>query len=214
MALSKVNYNSLNVTAAASKALKWNSTPNGFETGDVGGSLVLLATETASSDSTIEFTSGIDSTYKEYIIKYSDVHPSVNGTTLQFNGSDDSSSHSYDITKTTNYFQAYHNEGGTDTTLGLATGNDLAQGTGFQILHQIGSDNDQSGCGILHLFDPSSTTFVKHFIVDATTADPDDYVVRAFVAGYFNTTAAITAIQFKTASGNIDAGTFKLYGVS
>ena len=106
----------------------YEDTKNGFETGDVGGSLVLLATETASSDSTIEFTSGIDSTYKEYIIKYSDVHPSVNGTTLQFNGSDDSSSHSYDITKTTNYFQAYHNEGGTDTTLGVQS-QDLDMGT-------------------------------------------------------------------------------------
>ena len=178
------------------------------------GGMTLLSTQTASSSSTIDFTSGIDSTYKEYIFKYIDVHPSVNGTTLQFNGSDDSSSHSYNITKTTTYFQAYHNEGDTDTTLGYSTGNDLAQGTGFQILHQIGSDNDQAGCGKLWLFSPSSTTFVKHFMIDAQTADPDDYSVRAFVAGYFNTTAAITAIQFKTASGNIDAGTFKLYGVS
>jgi len=178
------------------------------------GGMTLLSTQTASSSSTIDFTSGIDSTYKEYIFKYIDVHPSVNGTTLQFNGSDDSSSHSYNITKTTTYFQAYHNEGGSDTTLGYSTGNDLAQGTGFQILHQIGSDNDQAGCGTLHLYDPSNTTFVKHFMIDAQTADPDDYSVRAFVAGYFNTTAAITAIQFKTASGNIDAGTFKLYGVS
>ena len=178
------------------------------------GALTLLSTQTASSSSTISFTSGIDSTYKEYIFKYIDVHPSVNGTTLQFNGSDDSSSHSYNITKTTTYFQAYHNEGDTDTTLGYSTGNDLAQGTGFQILHQIGSDNEQAGCGTLHLYDPSNTTFVKHFMIYAQTADPDDYSVRAFVAGYFNTTAAITAIQFKTASGNIDAGTFKLYGVS
>ena len=178
------------------------------------GGMTLLSTQTASSSSTIDFTSGIDSTYKEYIFKYIDVHPSVNGTTLQFNGSDDSSSHSYNITKTTTYFQAYHNEGGSDTTLGYSTGNDLAQGTGFQILHQIGSDNDQAGCGTLHLYDPSNTTFVKHFMIDAQTADPDDYSVRACVAGYFNTTAAITAIQFKTASGNIDAGTFKLYGVS
>ena len=177
------------------------------------GGMTLLSTQTASSSSTIDFTSGIDSTYKEYIFKYIDVHPSVNGTTLQFNGSDDSSSHSYNITKTTTYFQAYHNEGDTDTTLGYSTGNDLAQGTGFQILHQIGSDNDQAGCGTLHLYDPSNTTFVKHFMIDAQTADPDDYSVRAFVAGYFNTTEAITAIQFKTASGNIDAGTFKLYGI-
>ena len=201
MAINVANNNSLSAIT---------SLPSGVS----GGSMNLISTQTASSSATISFTSGIDSTYKEYIIKYINVHPSVNGTTLQFNGSDDSSSHSYNITKTTTYFQAYHNEGGSDTTLGYSTGNDLAQGTGFQILHQIGSDNDQAGCGTLHLYDPSNTTFVKHFMIDAQTADPDDYSVRAFVAGYFNTTAAITAIQFKTASGNIDAGTFKLYGVS
>ena len=201
MAIVVANNNSLSAITALPAAIS-------------GGAMTLLETQTASSSSTISFTSGIDSTYKEYIIKYIDVHPSVNGTTLRFNGSDDSSSHSYDITKTTTYFQTYHNEGGSDTTLGYSTGNDLAQGTGFQILHQIGSDNDQAGCGTLHLYDPSNTTFVKHFMIDAQTADPDDYSVRACVAGYFNTTAAITAIQFKTASGNIDAGTFKLYGVS
>ena len=178
-----------------------------------GGVWNLIETQTASSDSTLDFTSGIDSTYDEYVIKYINIHPSVNGTTLQFNGSDDTSSHSYDITKTTTYFQAYHDEGDSGTTLGYSTGNDLAQGTGFQILHQIGSDNDQAGCGKLWLFSPSDTTFVKHFMIDAQTADPDDYSVRAFVAGYFNTTAAITAIQFKTASGNIDAGKIKLYGL-
>ena len=177
------------------------------------GALTLLSTQTASSSSTISFTSGIDSTYKEYIFKYIDVHPSVNGTTLQFNGSDDSSSHSYNITKTTTYFQAYHNEGDTDTTLGYSTGNDLAQGTGFQILHQIGSDNDQAGCGTLHLYDPSNTTFVKHFLSDCHVYHKDDYSQRLLVAGYANVTAAIDGVQFGSSSGNIDAGTIKMYGV-
>ena len=148
-----------------------------------------------------------------YKFKYIDVHPSVNGTTLQFNGSDDSSSHSYNITKTTTYFQAYHNEGDTDTTLGYSTGNDLAQGTGFQILHQIGSDNDQAGCGTLHLYDPSNTTFVKHFLSDCHVYHKDDYSQRLLVAGYANVTAAIDGVQFGSSSGNIDAGTIKMYGV-
>ena len=204
MALVKYNNNSISAITAAS--------------GLSNGAMTLIKEQTASSSSTISFVNGtsdvvLDSTYPIYLFKYINVHPSVNGTTLQFNGSDDTSSHSYDITKTTSYFQTYHNEGGSDTTLGYVTGNDLAQSTGFQILHQIGSDNDQAGCGELWLFSPSSTTFVKHFMIDAQTADPDNYSVRAFVAGYFNTTAAITAIQFKTASGNIDAGTIKLYGI-
>jgi hypothetical protein len=92
---------------------------------------------------------------------------------------------------------------------------DLAQGTGFQpITHFIGTDNDQSSAGTLHLFDPSNTTFVKHFIVDTTDYYYNDYNTNNFVAGYCNTTSAINAIQFKMLSGNIDSGVIKLYGVS
>jgi len=214
MAISKVNYNSINVTPTASKFLAWDSDADALAASDIGGSLNLISTQTASSSSTLSFTSGIDSTYKKYIFRYYNIHPATNAAKLQFNGSDDSSSHSYDITKTTTFFQAYHDEAGSDTALGYSTANDLAQGTGFQNLNQIGSDNDQSGCGTLHLFDPSNTTFVKHFTIDAQTADADDYSVNAFVAGYFNTTAAITAIQFKMDSGNIDSGVIKMYGVS
>ena len=175
---------------------------------------LLDSIKSVNSLSTLSFTSGIDSTYKKYIFRYYNIHPATNAAKLQFNGSDDSSSHSYDITKTTTFFQAYHDEAGTDTNLHYSAANDLAQGTGFQNLNQIGSDNDQSGCGTLHLYDPSNTTFVKHFKIDAQTYDADDYSVNAFVAGYFNTTAAITAIQFKMDSGNIDSGVIKMYGVS
>ena len=204
MALVKHNNNSISaVTSMASLST---------------GSMTLIKEVTASSDASISFVDGssdvvLDSTYPIYKFEYFNVHPSVNGTTLRFNGSDDTSSHTYDITKTTTYSQTYHNESDSDTTLGYSTSNDLAQSTSFQNLHQIGADNDQSGCGNLYLFNPSSTTFVKNFMVDSQTADPDDYSVRTFVAGYFNTTNAITAIQFKTASGNIDSGTFKLYGI-
>ena len=84
MALSKVDFNNINVTPAASKALKWNSSANGFETGDLGGNMVLLSTTTASSSATVDFTSDIDSTYKEYIFKFIDIHPATNGAELQF----------------------------------------------------------------------------------------------------------------------------------
>ena len=213
MALSKVNFNSLNVTPAASKAIKFNSNNNGIETGDVGGSLVLISTTTASSSGTISITSGIDSTYKEYIIKIINLHPQTDNQDFSFNLSADGGSN-YNVTKTTTFFNAYHNEGGSDSALGYSTGSDLAQGTGFQRLFGLGSDNDQNACGTLHLFDPSSTTFVKHFIFRGGDNDPGDYAIDRFVAGYANTTSAVNAIQFKFASGNIDAGTFKLYGVS
>ena len=212
MALSKVNFNSLNLTPAASKAIKFNSNNNGIETGDVGGSLVLISEQTASSSGTIQFTSGIDSTYKEYIIKIINVHPGTDNQDFSFNLSADGGSN-YNVTKTSTFFNTYNAEGGSNNSLNYVAGSDLAQGTGFQRLFGIGGDNDQNSCGILHLFDPSNTTFVKHFIFVGNDCDPGDFSTNRFVAGYANTTSAINAIQFKFASGNIDAGTFKLYGV-
>ena len=107
MALSKVNFNSMNVTPAASKAIKFNSSNNGLETGDIGGSLVLISTQNASSSSTISFTSGIDSTYKEYIFKFINIHPSNDNVDFYVNFSVDGGSN-YNVTKTTLYFRANH----------------------------------------------------------------------------------------------------------
>ena len=213
MALSKVDYNSMNVTPAASKAIKFNSSNNGLETGDLGGNLVLLSTQTASSSGTLSFTSNIDSTYKEYIFKFIDIHPSVNQAAYQFNMSADSGSN-YNVTKTSSMFRAYHNEAGNDTALAYHPQQDLAQGTGFQTIgYGIGTDNDQSLSGELHLFEPSSTTFVKHFIATCNLYEAGDYNQKQHLGGYGNTTSAVDAIQFKMDNGNIDAGTIKMYGV-
>ena len=120
----------------------------------------------------------------------------------------------FNVTKTTTYFVAYHNEAGNDTSLQYEASRDLAQGTGFQILNdRLGTDNDQCVSGVLHLFDPSNTTFVKHFMSRSSAYQAVDYNKQAFSAGYGNTTSAVTGLQFKMSSGNIDAGTFKLYGV-
>ena len=212
MALSKVNFNSLNVTPAASKAIKFNSNNNGIETGDVGGSLVLISEQTASSSANISFTSGIDSTYKEYIIKYINIHPSGNGEQLKINFRDGGSS--YDASKVTTLFRAVHNEAGNDQELAYRTAQDYV-GTGAAHLTQgIGTDNDQSCSGTITIYDPSNTTFVKHFIASTSTYSDDDYNYVTYVAGYSNHTAALDGVQFSMSSGNIDSGTFKLYGVS
>jgi len=180
-----------------------------------GGSLVLISTQTASSSSTISFTSGIDSTYKEYIFKFINMHPATDQVGFEFNMSVDGGSN-YNVTKTSTFFISYHNEADNDTTLSYTTSGDQAQGTGFQLFSEtyIGTDNDQCGAGFLHLFNPSSTTFVKHFIGTFQVYDPDDYSSTGFFAGYFNTTSAIDEIQFKMHSGDIDAGTITLYGIN
>ena len=179
------------------------------------GSMVLLETETASSSSTLDFTSGIDSTYDEYVFKFYDIHPSHASTDFQFNGSIDAGSN-YNVTKTTSSFKAAHDEGDSDTTLSYSASHDLAQGTGFQNLASYGnSDNGNDSClaGTLYLFNPSSTTLVKHFIARTNYVANTPYSVDTFMAGYFNTTSDIDAIQFKFSANNIDAGVIKLYGV-
>ena len=212
MALSKVDYNSINVTAAASKALKWNSSANGFETGDVGGSMVLLATETASGSATVTFDSSIDSTYKEYIFVGTDIHPAEDGVVLTVGFRDGSTA--YDATKTTTSFRIYHDEADTQTAAAYVAAQDLAQSTGFQpIIIDMGTDNDQCGCFKLHLYDPSSTTFVKYFISTMQNYHNADLSNQLYVSGYCNVTTAIDGVQFKMSSGNTDAGTIKMYGV-
>ena len=178
-----------------------------------GGDLNLISTQTASSSATISFTTGIDSTYKEYIFKFYDMHPSdtdVDG--LKFQG-DTGTNTNYNQTITSTYFIAYHNENGSEQSLAYSAGGDQAQGTAFQYLGSGDNDSDSGISGYLHLFNPSSTTFVKHFF-GQTINDPSSYAQVEYFSGYFNTTTAITRVQFKMASGNIDAGTIKMYGVT
>jgi len=176
-------------------------------------SLILLSTQTASSSAAISFTSNIDSTYKEYVFKFIDIHPATNDANFSFNMSADSGSN-YNVTKTTTFFKANHDEAGSSTDLSYYTSGDIAQGTGFQNISMgVGSDNDQCTVGYLHLFDPSSTTFVKHFITRTHTTESSDIAWSGFTAGYGNTTSAVDAVQFKFSSGNVDAGTIKMYGV-
>jgi len=180
----------------------------GVSTGDV----VLLSSQTASSDSTIEFTSGITSTYGEYIFKFYNLHPSGSGDFgFQVNASSQSG---YNETITSTFFRAIHNEGNTAASLGYVTGSDQAQGTSFQELARtMSTDNDAGLAGELHLFNPSSTTYVKHFYATTQGALESDYSQNAFAAGYINVTAAITDVQFKFHTGNIDEGTIKMWGV-
>ena len=177
-----------------------------------GGAMTLLETQTASDTATISFTSNIDSTYKEYVFKFYDIHPETNNVDFQFNGRDGSTA--YDATKTTTFFRAHHPEDDSSATLIYSTGNDLAQGTGFQNINDnVGNGNDECVSGELHLYDPSNTTFVKHFYSRCNSYDYNDASLDFYMAGYFNVTSAIDGIQFKMSSGNCN-GVIKLYGIS
>jgi len=179
------------------------------------GGLVLLSEQTASGSASISFTSGIDSTYPIYCFEFINIHPSANGEFFQFDGSTNGGS-TYAVTKTTTFFNAEHSESGTNGAVAYQTSRDLAQSTAFQnISRQMGADSDHSCSGYLYLFNPSSTTYVKHFISRCNNARDltPDYTNDSFMAGYFNTTVAIDGVQFSMSSGNIDSGTIKLYGI-
>jgi len=205
--LSKIKANSLNLAGT----FGFSGTVSGLadET-----PLVLISTFTSDgSDATASFTSGIDSTYKEYLFIYNNIHLQTDGADFTFQASTNGGT-GYGVTATTTYFGASHGEGGAGGQVSYTTSMDKAQSTDFlPINNDMGSDNDQSASGILRLYNPSSTTFVKHFVHRGSRVDAGDYAVDNFSAGYFNTTSAINAIQFKFDSGEIQGGTIDLFGV-
>ena len=178
------------------------------------GSLTLIQKQTASSSATISFTSGIDSTYKEYIFYFVNMHPASDTQRLTFQA-DTGTNTNYNQTITSTAFGTYHYENGSDQSLSYDTNDDLAQSTSFQPLcNTVGNDNDQSASGSLHIFNPSSSVFVKHWISNFCISHNEDLVSTRHNAGYFNTTTALTRFQFKFASGNIDAGDILLFGLN
>jgi hypothetical protein len=202
MALVKYNNNSLSsVTSAA-----------GFP----AGAMTLIKTLTASSSASVSFIHGssdvvFDSTYPIYMFKWINTHHATGDRELVFQGTTDGSN--FNVTMTSTYFYAYQMEGDSNT-LSYDTSRDQGQGTGFQRLTlPVRTDNDGGAAGEMFIFNPSSTTFVKHFISRSAGMGEDSYAQDVNVAGYFNTTSAITGIQFKARTGNLDSGTIKLYGI-
>ena len=176
------------------------------------GKLTLISSQTASGSSSISFTSGIDSTYHTYLFKFVSIHPQTDNIVFKFNLSTDGGSN-YNVTKTTTAFNALHLESGSFSELVYDTGQDLAQSTADQTLCLSGADADQAISGSLFLYNPSSTTFVKHFTSTSSSVAQQDGELNFFIAGYGNTTSAINAVKFVMSSGNIDSGTIYMYGI-
>ena len=185
-----------------------------------GGAITLIKTLTASSSATLSFVDGsddvvLDNTYRTYIFKIINCHPSQQGGDGdEFTVGFRDGGSSYDATKTTTFFSAVHGEDGTGGAVAYRTSHDLAQSTGFQPLSNAsGSDSDEGVSGELRLYSPSSTTYVKHFMARVNSYGNYPINVDSHIAGYCNVTAAIDGVQFMYDSGNIASGTIKLYGV-
>jgi hypothetical protein len=198
--------------------LKYNFT---FPASSNAGSLVLIKSITASASASVSFVNGsndvvLDSTYKAYKFVFKNIHSSATGANalFQFQGSTNTGS-SYGVNITSTAFFAYHDEADSITTLTYDVNDDLAQSTGYQNLsNRSHNDNDSNMSGEFWLFNPSSTTYVKHFMATTNNMHPQPMSLNERVAGYFNTTSAINAIDFKMSSGNIDDGTISLYGLA
>jgi hypothetical protein len=203
MALNFANNNSLSSITALPTSIS-------------GGGLNLISTSTITSATDgIEITSGLDSTYKEYIFKFYNLYPVADGASWQFQASTDGGS-SYGVNKVSTFFEAEHDEGDSSTALQYNTGFDRgANSTDYiTLISEIGDDADQSGTGTLHLFDPSNTTFAKHYIANTSQSSNGDYSRNQFIGGYFNTTSAINALRFEMRTNTIQTGVMKMYGVS
>ena len=185
------------------------------------GSITFIKKLTASSSSTLSFVDGassvvLDNTYKVYLFTFNNIHPSAENPNFAFNLSVDSGSN-YNVSKATTYFRTQNGESGSGAELGYETGLDLANATGIQkISKEAGNDNDQGVSGHFHLFNPSSTTFVKHFICQTNNnfKYSEPYAYSNYIAGYGNTTSAVDAIQFSFSSGSIDSGDIVLYRIN
>ena len=204
MALVKYNNNSISAVTAVA--------------GLTSGAMTLIKEQTASSSSTISFVHGtsdvvLDSTYPIYVFKLISIHPSAGDGYLSFNGTTDGSN--WNVTKTSTTWQAQHDEADTETALQYNADRDLVESTGAQRFSlQIGNANDECVVGTLHIFSPSDTTFVKHYSAIVNGYNGSDYSQQLFTGGYMNTTSAVDAIQFSFQSGDIDAGSISLYGIS
>jgi len=213
-AIARAAANNITTSGVFTSSAITNSSVTGITVlANASDGITLISSQTASASASISFTTGIDSTYKAYKFVFVNIHPATNDTGLQFNLSTDGGSN-YNVTKTTTNFRAIHLEDDSTTALAYRADEDLAQGTGFQFLFAgNGNGNDEAGSGSITLFNPSSTTYVKHFIATSNNYYELDGSFNWFVAGYGNTTSAVNAIQFKMNSGNIDAGTIYLYGI-
>jgi len=205
--LSKIKANSLNLAGT----FGFSGTVSGLadET-----PLVLISTFTSDgSDSNATFTSGIDSTYKEYLFVFNDIHVQNAGTILAFHPSTDGGS-SYGVATTNTYVESQHSEADTIASLTYDGDKDQHENTGLIYFGPAGdNDNDASMSGILRLYNPSSTTFVKHYVSAIQGMENGDISTLVLGAGYINTTSAVNTMRFQLTSGEIQGGTIDLFGV-
>ena len=180
----------------------------------------LIKTLTASDSASLAFVGGasdvvLDNTYDEYMFVFTDIGPATDNVVFQFQGSIDGGSN-YNVTVTTTAFESRQDETGTYASMAYAAGDDIAQGTSGIYLGSggLGNGADESLSGILQVFQPWSTTYVKHFYSRTNEYYVSNYTKEFYGAGYFNDADDdVNAFSFYMSSGNFD-GVIQLYGIA
>ena len=175
--------------------------------------MTLITTNTETNAASSSFTSSIDSTYKLYIFKFINLNPATDDASLTFQCNATDTADYNDIAMTTTIWVAYNQDDGSGGAISLQDGRDQAAGTNYQdIAFDLGNGADECASGTFWLFNPSNTTYMKHWYSRVTSHDCGNFSHDTHAAGYLNDTTAIDDIQFKMSSGNFD-GTIKMYGV-
>tara|TARA_R100000030_G_C3237814_1_gene119912 strand:- start:581 stop:1204 length:624 start_codon:yes stop_codon:yes gene_type:complete len=175
-------------------------------------------TVSGASDATILHGSSsvvFDSTYPIYVIKYINVMSSA-GQNIAMNFTTDGTN--YNVNITASPFVAEHSEDDSSVArLQYSGGYDQAEGTDQVVFNLnkggLQNDSDASASGEIYIFNPSSTTFMKHFISRANSMSEYPGSTDNYCAGYANTTSAVTGVRFHAVSSNTISGTFLLYGI-
>ena len=172
----------------------------------------LISTSTASNSSSIDITSGIDSTYDEYMFVFTDIGPATDSVEFGFQVNVAGLSGFNEVmTTTTPHIYASESSG---YGISYETAHDQAQGTAIaQLTDDGGNGSDESCAGILHLFSPASTTYVTHFLAKVSLYHKHSRADILLLGGYINATGAVDEITFKMSSGNFD-GVIQMYGIA
>lgn len=187
---------------------------NGLEFTGITEAHTFISSQTASGDSSLSFTSGIDSTYDVYEFHLVNMHPATNSSSIAFQV-DTGTNTNYNQNLTSTFFRTKNHESGGSTEIAYIAGEDQQQGYAYQpFCNEVGNGNDESVSGVFTLYSPSNTTYMKYFSSRMNEYHESDITMDTFCAGYVQTTSALTRISFKFDNGNIDAGEIRMYGVA
>lgn len=174
----------------------------GFSSG--GSGLVLIQQQTAANAASVDFTTGIDSTYDTYLLTLADVVPQTDNTDLYLRVSVDGGANW--LAGTT---YAYENITGNGGSASVSASTGTAQ---LLLSNALGNATGEVWNGSLCIQNPSNAVVYKSIHGTSVYLNSAAAVTSRAIGCIAKTTSAINGIRLLMSSGNIN-GKFALYGV-